>query len=123
MAFKLNHIHLKSPDPRKTVQWYVDYMGATVLSERETANDSLYFRISLNGVEANVTDLVQDQVLERQFYGLEHVAMDTDSYDADVAAVKASGARVLEERTSPGQRRVCFFEGPEGVQVELLEMS
>ena len=58
MAFKLNHIHLKSPDPRKTVQWYVDYMGATVLSERETANGSLYFRISLNRVEANVTDLV-----------------------------------------------------------------
>mgnify|MGYP000389123691 CR=1 FL=1 len=33
MAFKLNHLHLKSPDPEKTAQWYVDNLGATIVSE------------------------------------------------------------------------------------------
>jgi len=23
MAFRINHIHLKAPDPRKTAEWYV----------------------------------------------------------------------------------------------------
>ena len=123
MAFKLNHIHFKSPDPRKTVQWYVDNMGAEVLSERESSDGGLFFRIGLNGVEANVTDVLKHQDVDRQFYGLEHIAIDTDSYDSDVARVKASGAKVLEEHSSPGQRRICFFEGPDGVQVELIEMA
>ena len=34
MAFKINHLHLKTPDPQKTVDWYVKYIGAEVVSER-----------------------------------------------------------------------------------------
>ena len=30
MAFKLNHAHLKSPDPEKTAQFYVDNLGAKI---------------------------------------------------------------------------------------------
>ena len=33
MAFKLNHLHLKSPDPKKTADFYVDNLGATLVSE------------------------------------------------------------------------------------------
>lgn len=36
MAFKVNHLHLKTPDPRKTAKWYVDHLGAKIVSERET---------------------------------------------------------------------------------------
>ena len=31
--FKLNHLHFKTPDPKKTAQWYVDNVGATIVSE------------------------------------------------------------------------------------------
>lgn len=123
MAFKVNHIHFKGPDPRKTAQWYVDFMGAKIISERETTGGHPYFRIAFNGVEANVTGILPEQNLARQHYGVEHFAIDTDTYEADVAKVKASGAKVLEERGGNGVRRVCFFEGPDGVQVELLEVK
>jgi hypothetical protein len=33
MALKLNHVHLKTRDPQKTAQFYVDNAGATVLGE------------------------------------------------------------------------------------------
>ena len=36
MAFKLNHVHLKSPDPKETADFYVNNLGATVVAE--TAN-------------------------------------------------------------------------------------
>ncbi len=38
MSFRINHLHLKSPDSQKTVDFYVKYCGAKVL--RETAGTS-----------------------------------------------------------------------------------
>jgi len=121
MAFRINHLHLKTPDPQKTVDWYVKYVGATILSERATPGGRKTFRLSLHGVELNVTDFLEEQKLE-QFYGLEHVAIDTDDFAAEVAKIKAAGIKILEERTLPDGRKVCFFEGPQGVRLEFLEM-
>ena len=33
MALKLNHLHLKSPDPLKTAQFYIDTLGATKIAD------------------------------------------------------------------------------------------
>ena len=57
MAFKLNHVHLKAPDPQKTAQVYINTLGANI----------------------------------------------------------------LEETTVGNGRKVCFFEGPDGVHLEFLE--
>ena len=121
MSFKVNHLHLKSPDPRTTAQWYVDYLGAKVVSERQSPGGQPILRLDLHGVPLNVTGYIEGQRLE-QHYGLEHVAIDTDDFDAQVAKIKASGAKILEERSQPDGRRVCFFEGPDGVRLEFLEM-
>jgi len=56
-----------------------------------------------------------------QFMGLEHVAIDTNNFDGEVAKIKAVGVKILEERVLPDGRRVCFFEGPQGVRLEFLE--
>ena len=120
MAFKINHLHLKTPNPRKTVDFYVQYTGAKIVSERPAPNGRTTFRLNLHGVELNVTDYLEEQKLE-QFYGLEHVAIDTDDFAGEVAKIKAAGIKILEERTLPDGRKVCFFEGPEGVRLEFLE--
>ncbi len=121
MSFKVNHLHLKSPDPRTTARWYVDYLGAKVVSERQSPSGQPILRLDLHGVPLNVTGYIEGQRLE-QHYGLEHVAVDTDEFDAQVEKIKASGAKILEERSLPDGRRVCFFEGPDGVRLEFLEM-
>lgn len=121
MSFKVNHLHLKTPDPRTTAQWYVDYLGAKVVSERQSPSGQPILRLDLHGVPLNVTGYIEGQRLE-QPYGLEHVAIDTDDFDAPVEKIKASGAKILEERSLPDGRRVCFFEGPDGVRLEFLEM-
>ena len=33
MAFRINHIHLKSPDPRKTADWYVNAFNFKIASD------------------------------------------------------------------------------------------
>ena len=122
MGFKINHLHLKTKDPRKTVDWYVKHVGAKIVSERPASNGKTAFRINLHGVEFSVTDFLEDQKLE-QFYGLEHVAIDADNFAGEVANIKAAGIKILEERVLPDGRKVCFFEGPDGVRLEFLEMK
>ncbi|MBI1995169.1 MAG: VOC family protein [Deltaproteobacteria bacterium] len=121
MAFKINHLHLKTPNPQKTVDFYVEYTGAKVVKENTRPDGSKNFRLDLHGVELNVTEFLQEQKLG-QFYGLEHVAIDTDNFAGEVAKIKAAGIKILEERVLPDGRKVCFFEGPEGVRLEFLEM-
>jgi lactoylglutathione lyase len=117
MAFKLNHLHLKTPDPKQTAQWYVDNLGAKIVSE--TANGG--FRMDLHGLPLNVTGFIDTQTHE-QVYGIEHIAIDTDDLDGTVERLKASGTPILEQTQVGNGRRVCFFEGPQGVCLEVLEM-
>ena len=118
MAFKMNHIHLKTPDPEKTAKFYVDTLGAKIVGQAG-ANG---LRIDLHGLSVNITKFIEGQSRE-QLYGIEHIAIDTDDLDNVVESLKANGARILEETQVGGGRRVCFFEGPEGVQLEVLEMT
>jgi len=116
MAFKLNHLHLKSPDPKQTADWYVANRGARIVSE--TGNGG--FRLDLHGLPLNVTGKIDGQTHD-QVYGIEHIAIDTDDIDGTVEQLKANGAKMLEETHVGGGRRVCFFEGPQGVCLEVLE--
>jgi hypothetical protein len=38
-----------------------------------------------------------------------------------IDSLKANGATILEETSISGDRRVVFFEGPDGVQLEFIE--
>jgi catechol 2,3-dioxygenase-like lactoylglutathione lyase family enzyme len=116
MAFKLNHLHLKTKDPQKTAKFYVDNLGATIVAEIGTRG----YRLDLHGLTINLTTHVEEQT-RQQLYGMEHFALNTDDLDGTVAKLKANGAQVLEQMTSGNGRRICFLEGPDGVQLEIIE--
>ncbi len=116
MALSLNHVHLKSPDPRKTAQFYIDTMGATKIADvGETG-----VRLDLHGLTLNVTQHIATQTRDQK-YGMEHIAIDTDDITGMIDMLKANGATILEEAVVTGDRRVVFFEGPDGVQLEFIE--
>lgn len=116
MSLKLNHLHLKTRDPEKTVKFYVDNLGARVVSQNPNGG----YRLDLHGLTLNVTDFLQSQTREQK-YGMEHIAIDTDELDLLVKKLEGQGIRILEQTTVSGGRRVCFFEGPDGVQLEFIE--
>jgi catechol 2,3-dioxygenase-like lactoylglutathione lyase family enzyme len=118
MTFKLNHVHLKTKDPEQTAKFYVDTLGATIVGRAGTGG----YRLDLHGLTLNVSQFLETQTREQK-YGMEHIAIDTDELDALVAKLKAQGINILEQTVVSGGRRVCFFEGPDRVQLEFLEMK
>ncbi|MFH1604416.1 MAG: VOC family protein [Pseudomonadota bacterium] len=118
MTFKLNHIHLKTKDPEKTAKFYVDTLGAKIVSQSGDGG----CRVDLHGLSLNVTRFLDTQKREQK-YGIEHIAIDTDELDALVGKLNAQGINILEQTATSDGRRVCFFEGPDGVQLEFIEMK
>jgi catechol 2,3-dioxygenase-like lactoylglutathione lyase family enzyme len=120
MVIDVNHLHIKTADPTKTAQWFVKNLGAKIAAENRSG-ERISFRLDLHGLALNVTDFIEGQKLG-QHYGMEHLALDTDDIAGEVKRLKAAGARILEERRLPDGRHVCFFEGPEGVRLEVMEV-
>ena len=118
MTLKLNHLHIKTRDPQQTVKFYVDVLGAKIVNQSPRGG----FRLDLHGLSLNVTKFLEDQTREQK-YGMEHIAIDTDELDALVEKLKGQGINILEQTVVSGGRRVCFFEGPDGVQLEFIEMK
>ena len=116
MAFKLNHVHLKTQNPDQTAKFYVDNLGAEMVAQLGNGG----YRLNLHGVTLNVTNFAENQK-RQQVYGMEHFALNTDDMDGALAKLKANGAKVLEEMVSGNGRRICFLEGPDGVQLEIIE--
>lgn len=116
MALRLNHVHLKSPDPQATAQFYINTLGATKIADV----GDIGVRLDLHGLTLNVTQHIASQTREQK-YGMEHIAVDADDIDGMIEMLKANGARILEEAVVSGDRRVVFFEGPDGVQLEFIE--
>ena len=116
MAFALNHVHVKTRDPKQTAQFYVDNLGATLVGEIGTRG----YRVNLHGLTLNITTIVDTQRRE-QHYGVEHIAVDTDDYTSTLDRLRANGVRILEELPPNNGRRVCFLEAPDGAQVEVIE--
>ena len=116
MAFKLSHTHFRTPDPDATVKWYVDNLGAKVV----THDPAKGYRVDLHGMPMKITGFRSDQT-HKQVYGFEHIAVRTDDVPGTVAKLKASGSKILEEVTLKGGRKIFFVEGPQGVILELIE--
>ena len=118
MTLKLNHLHLKTKDPEKTAKFYIDTLGAKIVNKSPNGS----YRLDLHGLHLNVSNFLEEQT-RKQKYGMEHIAIDTDELDALVEKLEAQGIRILEKTVVSGGRRVCFFEGPDGVQLEFIEMK
>ena len=112
----VQHVHLKTRDPKQTMQYYIDNFGATFKEDIPGRG----FRLDLHGLQLNITGLIASQNHE-QHYGIEHLAVETTDYKGTVERLKKNGARILEELPPNNGRHVCFVEAPDGAQVEVIE--
>ena len=112
----VQHVHIKTHDPQRTLQFYIDNFGATLKAEIPGRG----FQADLNGLQLNITTLVSSQNHE-QHYGIEHIAVETDDYAGTLAQLQQNGVRILEELPPNNGRHVCFVECPDGAQMEVIE--
>lgn len=128
MATAFHHVHIKSKDPRATVQWWVDMFGAKVLPEFEFGT-MLFTPIDMDGVQINITGHAPEEAVgmaEPQgipYWGLEHVGLLVDDMDAVLARFEEQGRKIYVRRPGPGDFEIAFVDAPDGVVLELLYLT
>jgi lactoylglutathione lyase len=129
MPFNVNHIHLKSSDPRKTAAWFVEAFNVEIVSERVRPTGDLFITtMTEGGLAINISAEKEGEVLgpadADAHYGLEHFGFDTDDMDADIERLVGLGA-VLKEAPSDqgGGVIIGFIAAPGDIRIELIHRA
>jgi len=128
MAFRINHIHLKSPDPRKAADWYVTAFNFKIVSDETRVFGDRFVRCQTEdgGMMVNISGARTGETLgggdASAHHGLEHFGFDSAGLEADITRLEGLGARLLEGPIQiPNGPRICFMWAPDDVRVELIE--
>ena len=128
MAFRINHIHLKAPDPRKTAEWYTQAVAFKIVSDETRVFGDRFIRcVSEDGAMAvNISGARTNERLgpgdASAHHGLEHFGFDSEHLETDIARLESLGARLLEGPIqNPNGPRIAFLRAPDDVRVELVE--
>ena len=122
--FTYDHIHLRSPNPEATAQYYERMFGAEVL--RSTQQGKLRIDLKLGGANIFIAPVKAGDGVNTPpvtpYQGLDHFGLLVSGIDSIVAELKAKGVEFTMEPNNirPGIR-ICFIRGPQGISVELLE--
>lgn len=128
MPFRINHIHIKAPDPRKAADWWVEAFSFKVLSDETRPFGDHFVRCQADGMLVTFSNARTGETLapagsDGARWGLEHVAIESDDIDADIARLKTLGAKYQEgPLTAPNGARFAFLAAPDGVRMELLQL-
>lgn len=128
MAYRINHIHLKAPDPRQTAEWYVKAFGFTIMGDEVRVFGDRFIRCRSEdgGMMVNISGARTGERLgpgdASAHHGLEHFGFDSEDLEADIRRLEGLGAALLE---GPIQvlngPRIAFLRAPDDVRVELIE--
>jgi lactoylglutathione lyase len=128
--FRFDHIHLRSPDPAATAEFYSKMFGAEVTSSvgppGTTYAGLMRYSMKLGGQTVLVAPAdprsPNAAPPKPPYHGLEHMGLAVDDIDASAADLKAKGAEFTVEPTTIGPGlRIAFLRGPQGVLVELVQ--
>jgi lactoylglutathione lyase len=115
-----DHIHIRTPDPEATAQWFADTLGAEVLRsptriDLKLGGASIFLAPVKSGDGVNAAPVTPYQ-------GLDHFGLGVKDIDAVAAQLKAKGVEfTIEPKTIRPGVRICFIRGPQGISIELLE--
>ena len=124
--FTWDHIHLRTPDPEATAQWFEKMLGAEITRSMQQGAPRIDMKIGGANVflaPVKAGDGVATPP-KTPYQGLDHFGLSVSGIDAIAAELKTKGAVFTKEPTTvrPGTR-VCFIRGPQGVSIELLDRT
>jgi lactoylglutathione lyase len=129
--FRFHHVHLRSPDPEATADYYQRMFGADVTRAVYPAGSPYAgqprIAMMLGGQRvllAPAHPTKPNAVVEQPYFGVEHIALAVDDIDAAVAALDAKGAEFWQRpKPTPTGNRNAFVRAPQGVLVELVQVG
>jgi catechol 2,3-dioxygenase-like lactoylglutathione lyase family enzyme len=129
MPFRINHIHIKAPDPRKAAEWWVEAFGFKILSDETRPFGDRFVRCQADGgMLVSISNARTGETLgpagsDGARWGLEHLAIESDDIEADIARLTKLGARLQEgPLKAPNGVLFAFLGVPDSVRVELLQL-
>ena len=125
--FAYDHVHLISPDPVRTAQFYEDAFGATKVAVGQYPDGGTRVELNIVGTRLLIRtpmhtgDCVQDIPGKR--HGLEHFGLRTDNIEEAVTELKSKGIGFLEEISVSAATgsKIAFLMAPDNVMIELLQ--
>ena len=122
--FTYDHIHLRSPNPEATAQYYERMFGAEVLRSMQQGKPRIDLKLGGANIFIAETTPEVNPAPTTPYQGLDHFGLSVSNIDAVAVDLKAKGVEFTREPTTvrPGVR-ICFLRGPEGVSIELLDRS
>ena len=122
--FTWDHIHLRTPDPEATAQWFEKMLGAEITRSMQQGAPRIDMKIG--GANVFIAPVTAGSGVNpppvTPYQGLDHFGLEVQDIDKVVADLKSKGAEFTMElkQARPGVR-ICFVRGPEGVSIEVLE--
>jgi catechol 2,3-dioxygenase-like lactoylglutathione lyase family enzyme len=130
MPYRINHIHLKAADPRKTAEWYVTAFGFKIVGDEIRVFGDRFIRClsADGGMAVNISGARTGERLgpgdAGAHHGLEHFGFDSEDIKADIRRLEALGARLLEGPIQvPDGPRIAFLRAPDDVRIELVQFA
>jgi lactoylglutathione lyase len=124
--FTWDHIHIRTPDPEATAQWFEKMLGAEI--KRSMQQGAPRIDMVIGGANVFLAPVKSGDGVSAPpvtpYQGLDHFGLSVTGIDAIAADLKAKGVEFTREPTTvrPGTR-VCFIRGPQGVSIELLDRT
>ncbi len=123
--FWFDHVHLVSPDPVKTGEFYERMLGAKKLGTRELGGGRTLVDLVVNETPIKVSQPPPQPPfpgVSQSRYGFAHLALRTDNLQAVVNDLKRYGVKSLQDiNVSPTGVKFSFLLGPDDVQIELVQ--
>jgi lactoylglutathione lyase len=119
-----DHVHIRSPDPEGTAQWFERMLGAEVIRSMQDGKPRIDMK--LGGANIFIAQVTPGDGVNpaptTPYQGLDHFGLTVSGIDAVAAELKAKGVAFSKEPTTPRPGlRICFLRGPQGVSIELLD--
>ena len=122
MNFKFNHNNLNVRDLEKSIQFYKDALGLTVVREKDAADGSFKLVYLSDGSSVHQLELTWLRDMDRP-YDLGdnefHLAFETDDYEAAHARHKAMGCICYENH----EMGLYFINDPDDYWIEVLPVK
>ena len=117
-SYTFDHIHLVSPDPEKTAEFYEKTFGAKK-SVRDMGNGRKAVSVMLDGTKILIRGKNEG---EADKPSLDHFGIGTDNLEKAIPELKAQGITfTMEMRQIRPDMKISFLTTPDGVSIELQE--
>jgi lactoylglutathione lyase len=122
--YQWDHVHLRTPDPEATAQWFEKMLGAQVIRTMQQGKPRI--DLKLGGANIFIAPVAAGDGVNAPpttpYQGLDHFGLAVKDIDAVAADLKKKGVEFTMAPNVPRPGiKICFMRGPQGISIELLD--